>query len=95
MFHETQDKRNFQGRYILQHPWKGSPRKCEAARRYLEDLPRRQEKEAQNLARLTGWDINKIRKKIRIKKPSDASDPADPPKEKEPNGNWWQNLWKK
>lgn len=95
MFHETQDKRNFQGRYILQHPWKGSSRKCEAARRYLEDLPRRQEKEAQNLARLTGWDINKIRKKIRIKKPSDAPDPSDPPKEKEPKDNWWQNLWKK
>ena len=88
MFHETKDKRNFQGRYILQHPWKGSPGKCEAASRYLKELPRRQEKEAQNLARLTGWDINDIRKKIDIDKPPGQS------KEKEPKNNWWENLWK-
>ena len=94
MFHETQDKRNFQGRYVLQHPWKGSPRKCEAARRYLDNLPRRQEKEAQNLARLTGWDINDIRKKIDIDKPSSPSKEKDP-KDPNGNGNWWQNLWKK
>ena len=90
MFHETKDKRNFQGRYILQHPWKGAAGKCEAARRYLTtELPRRQEKEAQNLARLTGWDINDIRKKIDIDKP-----PGQPKDPKDPNGNWWQNLWK-
>ena len=88
MFHETKDNRNFQGRYVLRHPWKGSPGKCEAARRYLTELPRRQEKEAQNLARLTGWDINDIRKKVKIVKPPSSSP-------KEPSGNWWQNLWKK
>ncbi len=89
MFHETEDNRNFQGRYVLRHPWKGSARKCEAARRYLEHLPRRQEKEAQNLARLTGWDINEIRKKVDIAKPPKESE--DP---KKPDGKWWQNLWK-
>ena len=89
MFHETQDNRNFQGRYILRHPWKGSPGKCEAARRYLEDLPRRQEKEAQNLARLTGWNISKIRKKIKIAPlPEESTEPGSPKKP------WWQNLWK-
>ena len=89
MFHETEDNRNFQGRYVLRHPWKGSPGKCEEARRYLDNLPRRQEKEAQNLARLTGWDINDIRKKVKIAKPPKGS--KDPGK---PGGNWWQNLWK-
>ena len=89
MFHETQDKRNFQGRYILRHPWKGSPGKCEEARRYLlKELPRRQEKEAQNLARLTGWDINDIRKKAKIT--SSSKEPEKPGSSKKP---WWQNLW--
>ena len=89
MFHETKDNRNFQGRYVLRHPWKGSPGKCEAASRYLTELPRRQEKEAQNLARLTGWDINKIRRQVKIDKPPKQSE--DPKKSKD---GWWRNLWK-
>ena len=82
MFHETDDKRNFQGRYILRHPWKGSSQ-CEAAQRYVENLSHRQEKEAQNLAQLTGWNINEIRKNI------DFSTPP-PKKSKYP---WWKDLW--
>ena len=89
MFHETKDNRNFQGRYVLQHPWEGSPGKCKAAREYLRQLPRRQEKEAQNLARLTDWNINKIRKKIKIATPPKQSkEPSELPKE-----SWWNNLW--
>jgi hypothetical protein len=55
----------------------------------LTELPRRQEKEAQNLARLTGWDINDIRKKVKIAKPPKES--KDPEKT---GGKWWRNLWK-
>ncbi len=82
MFHETDDKKNFQGRYILRHPWKGSLQ-CEAAQRYVENLPYRQEKEAQNLAQLTGWGISEIRKNI---------DFSAPPSKK-PKHPWWKDLW--
>ena len=81
MFHETNDKTNFQGRYILRHPWKGNSQ-CTDAQRYFETLSHRQEKEAQNLAQLTGWNINEIRKNIDMIAP--------PKKSKNP---WWKDLW--
>ncbi len=34
-FRETADRDNFQGRYVLRHPWRGQPA-CEAARDYLQ-----------------------------------------------------------
>ena len=63
-FQETSDRSNFQTRYVLQNPWKGSPDSCPAARDYFRSLADRQEREAQQLANLTGWDINDIRKRI-------------------------------
>ena len=56
VFQETGDRANFQGRYVLRHPWTG---KAAATRRdaYRRELPERYEQEAQNLASLTGWDI--------------------------------------
>jgi hypothetical protein len=60
-FLETRDRQNFQARYVLQHPWRGSPDKCRAAAEYLTRLRQRQENEARALANLTGWDINDIR----------------------------------
>ncbi len=81
MFQETQDKRNFQGRYVLHHPWKGDPNSCPAAREYFANLPSRQQKEAENLAMLTGWDLNEILEKMDLE-PSAES-----------NENWWENLW--
>lgn len=63
VFHETGDRQNFQTRYVLHNPWKGSPDACPAARAYFSSLADRQEREAQSLANLTGWDINDIRKR--------------------------------
>jgi hypothetical protein len=63
-FQETSDRSNFQTRYVLQNPWKGSPDACPAAAEYFRSLAQRQEREAQSLANLTGWDINDIRKRI-------------------------------
>lgn len=63
VFHETGDRQNFQTRYVLHNPWKGSPDACPAARAYFRSLADRQEREAQSLANLTGWDINDIRKR--------------------------------
>ena len=62
VFQETADQTTFQGRYVLRHPFRGTSQCAESAR-YNGELSTRQEKEAQNLAQLTGWNINDIRKK--------------------------------
>jgi hypothetical protein len=51
---ETGDRGNFQGRYVLRHPWRGDA-SCPAGDRYRESLPARFREEAKNLAGLTGW----------------------------------------
>lgn len=59
-FQETRDTENFQGVYVLTHPWKGQA-DCDAAWEYFRKQPKKREEENQNLARLTGWSIEKIR----------------------------------
>ena len=80
MFQETQDRQNFQTRYVLRHAWNGDAAACEAAPRYFEEVAKRQEREAQTLASLTGWDLNQIRARMSIA-------PA-------PKTMWWEQLWK-
>jgi hypothetical protein len=82
VFQETSDRENFQGRYVLRHPYKGEAR-CEAGERYRSELRVRQDQEAQTLASLTGWDVGEIRRKMNL------SGDAPPPE------SWWQRLWKK
>jgi hypothetical protein len=79
MFQQTGDHENFQARYVLQHPWHGSPDACPAARDYFRSVTQRQTHEAQTLADLTGWDIGAIVQKAGL---SDAH-PAP----------WWKGLW--
>ncbi|MEO0984618.1 MAG: DUF2330 domain-containing protein [Cyanobacteria bacterium J06639_14] len=95
MFQETNNRRFFQGRYVINHAFtEGNEQTCAA--RYVESygsggpeevstedmqalqheireiyrdyqfrtLPWRFEEESQNLARLTGWDIDTIRQRI-------------------------------
>ena len=66
MFRETDDDSNFQGRYVLRHPWYGEVEAdfADWARDYYRELPLRFEREAQTLASLTGWDINEIRARM-------------------------------
>jgi hypothetical protein len=82
-FQETGDRTNFQGRYVLRHPWKGD-RTCAAAEDYLRTLPARFAAEAKTLASLTGWEIDEIRRKMDFDGPITVGDP-------EP---WWRKLWK-
>jgi hypothetical protein len=63
MFQETADRANFQGRYILRHPYTG-PAVCEAGEAYRRSLRARFEREAATLAQLTGWDVESIRQKM-------------------------------
>jgi hypothetical protein len=61
VFQQTADKQNYQGRYVLRYPWNGGD-SCPAAVTYRQGLPARYEREAQELANLTGWNINDIRR---------------------------------
>jgi hypothetical protein len=65
MFHATSNTENFQGRYILQHPFTGEA-KCPAGREYKRSLNKRYEQEAQTLAQLTNWNIQDIRRKMKL-----------------------------
>ena len=84
VFQETGDRENFQGRYVLRYPWEGEAR-CEFAKKYLAGLPQKHETEAKALSDLTGWDLEKIRRKMNLATNATA-----------PNGvvKWWTNLWK-
>lgn len=80
VFQQTGDKRNFQARYVMHHPWTGST-DCPAARNYQRELRNRREREAINLSHLTGWKVSDVRKKMNIA--------ALNTKEK----RWWEGLW--
>jgi len=80
MFQETQDKQNYQTRYVLRHPWSGDVNACAEAKRYSETVAKRQEVEAQTLATLTGWDLAQIRTRMNLQAAPDTM--------------WWERLWK-
>lgn len=83
---ETSDTKNFQGRYILQHPWDGEA-ECKQADVYYQKLPERFEEEAKTLANLTGWKISDIREKMASNgQPFDIS-------EKREITPWWERIW--
>ncbi|CAA7626060.1 conserved exported hypothetical protein [Candidatus Terasakiella magnetica] len=63
MLQETANKENFQGRYALQHPWRGAA-DCKAGDSYFDGLPDRFSREADTLADLTGWDKTAIKTKM-------------------------------
>jgi hypothetical protein len=61
MLQQTADRATFQARYVLRHPWSGSPFQCEAATAYFRALGQREDTEARALAKLTGWNLSDIR----------------------------------
>jgi hypothetical protein len=79
VFQETADRQNFQGRYVLRHPYTGTI-SCGAAERYREEVRARHEQEARNLANLTGWPLEPIRVKMKIPEPEDGK-------------KWWERIW--
>jgi hypothetical protein len=60
---ETADRENFQGRFVLRHPYAGGA-SCQAAEAYRRELPAQFERQAQSLAQLTGWDMAAIRSRM-------------------------------
>ena len=83
MFQQTNNLEFFQGRYVMQQPFLGEAT-CPAGADYRRSLPARFEQEAQTLARLTGWDINDIRR--RLPNVSDTNFDPNP---------WWEDLWQR
>jgi len=84
VFQQTSDRQNFQGRYILHHPWPGADA-CPASRAYRAGLKVRREREAKTLADLTGWSLEKIRSRMNVA--ADWSAASD-------SVRWWQGLWR-
>lgn len=78
MFQETSNQQFFQGRYVLRHPFKGSI-SCEAGKQYQKSLPARFEQEAQTLAKLTGWNMQEIRNKMKQLQSQETL--------------FWRNIW--
>ena len=81
VFQETGDRSNFQGRYVVRHPWQ-SEVSCDASS-YYASVNERQDAEAQALANLTGWDIDDIRARIEPIGPATIEEPMP----------WWKKLW--
>lgn len=80
VFQETGERQNFQGRYVIRHPFTGQT-SCNYEQ-YRTEVRERQEREAQTLAQLTGWDIDDIRRRIPFMAATETDD-----------RNWWQRLW--
>lgn len=81
VFQQTQDRENFQGRFVLRHAWKGEA-KCDAAADYFASLDERHEAEAHTLAELTGWRLVDIRKHMGLARQATRGEPS-----------WWERLW--
>ena len=79
MFQETGDRANFQARYVLRHPWRGSANTCAESSLYFDSVAQRQRAEAQTLAELTGWELARIHTRMELQ-----------PRAKQ---TWWERLW--
>lgn len=77
-FQNTANQQLFQGRYVIRHPFREKI-SCDAGRDYPQQVRQRQEKEAQTLATLTGWNLSDIKTKINFLQGEDSS--------------WWRKLW--
>ncbi len=80
VFEVTDNRENFQGRYVLQRPFEGEIT-CDAGKEYVRSVKERQEREAQTLANLTGWDITNIRNRLALYNPE-----VDVP-------TWWDRVF--
>ena len=80
MFRVTDNRENFQGRYILQRPFEGELT-CAEAEEYVENVQARHKQEARILANLTGWEMSDIRAQMPQYNPTVAAPP------------WWERVF--
>jgi hypothetical protein len=81
----TDDRANFQGRYVIRHEWKGDC-DCEQGRAYRETLRTRRAEQARALVALTGWPLEEVRTKMGTD--AEWTVAAD-------RRRWWDGLWGK
>jgi len=84
-FQETADIENYQGRYVLRHPWTQEA-SCDKASTYKIQLKERKITEAQTLAQLTGWKMEDILKDV-------DKDVAEEIKKEKPQ-KWYESIFK-
>jgi len=73
IFQETADTGTFQSRYVLQHPYVG-PVNCRDGEEYRKRLTMRRAREVDTLARLTGWELPEITRRMKhFNQPADTS----------------------
>jgi hypothetical protein len=89
MFQETSDQENYQGRYVLRHPFEGDINRCEAGHEYARQLRQRQDQEAHSLADLTGWRLSDIRDHVPSVREGGESSSSPGVHDK----NWWSHIW--
>ncbi|WP_424966362.1 DUF2330 domain-containing protein [Dinoroseobacter sp. S375] len=63
MFKTTKNRDNFQGRYVIRHPFDG-PMQCEAAETYIAATRERLAEEAKTTVEMTGWDPGLVSRNI-------------------------------
>lgn len=81
VFQQTGDQGQFQARYVIHHP--ANPGRCDASVVYRRQLRERQEHEARNVAELTGWKVDDMRRRMHL-----TTAIAAPPEKK-----WWEKIW--
>jgi hypothetical protein len=82
-FQNTGNRDNYQGRYVIQRPYRGEMT-CDAADNYREAVRDRQERELDTVAQLTGWNKAELRDKV---------DWLDTPKPDTSDTPWWRRIW--
>ncbi|MGZ3459076.1 MAG: DUF2330 domain-containing protein [Archangium sp.] len=87
VFQTTNDRQNFQARYVLRHAFKGNLQ-CDAGQQYQRELDKRHQREAETLADLTGWDLGTITRKMG----DDA--PGKKAGGEKGSESWYKRLWK-
>ena len=85
VFQQTGDRTNFQGRFVIRHPFRGQS-DCPGMDSYRRQVRERRAKEAEVLADLTGWSMRRIRDKM-------GSDGEWSDSER-PRDNWWDQIWR-
>ena len=79
-FKVTENRDNFQGRYIMQRPFDGDIT-CSGGEDYIRIVRERQQQEAKELAHVTGWSFGEIMAKV---------EPYEP-QVRIPN--WWERVF--
>jgi len=81
---ETNDRTNWQARYVIHHPYAGTD-ECPQLAAYHQGVWERRRNEAQNYCDLTGADVSGVRRRMGVADDWSKADEAL---------NWWERMWR-